>query len=156
MIFTFILYPFIGITSVWVSFPLGFVLSIVAVAFYVKWIERKDSEYYGLFFIRKGLIEKTRNYTLESKDDGRTTEMFNHLKTLNVDSSSLETLDKIINTIFDSNDEKVHVEVLLVDYDDKITVNMKDEVKREVMKEIERSFLQDNIKVSEVFPHDHS
>ena len=150
LIFTFILYPFIGITSVWVSFPLGFVLSIVAVAIYVKAVERKDSEYYGLFFIRKELIEKTRNYALESKDDGMKTEMFNHLKTLNVDSSSLETLDKIINTIFDSNDEKVHVEILLVDYGDKIAVNMKDEGKREVMKDIERSFSQDNIKVSEV------
>ena len=150
LMFTFILYPFIGITSVWVSFPLGFILSIVAVAIYVKVTERKDSEYKGLFFIRKGLIEKSRNYTLESKDDGRITEMFNHLKSLDVDSSSLETLDKIINTIFDSNDEKVHVEVLLVDYGDKITVNMKDEGKREVMKDIERSFLQDNIKVSEV------
>ncbi|WP_462315873.1 MATE family efflux transporter [Methanobrevibacter sp.] len=150
LIFTFILYPFIGITSVWVSFPLGFVLSIVAVAIYVKAVERKDSEYYGLFFIRKELIEKTRNYTLESKDDCMKTEMFNHLKTLNVDSSSLETLDKIINTIFDSNDEKVHVEILLVDYGDKIAVNMKDEGKREVMKDIEKSFSQDNIKVSEV------
>ena len=150
LIFTFILYPFIGITSVWVSFPLGFVLSIVAVAIYVKAVERGDSEYYGLFFIRKELIEKTRNYTLESKDDGMKTEMFNHLKTLNVDSSSLETLDKIINTIFDSNDEKVHVEILLVDYGDKIAVNMKDEGKREVMKDIERSFSHDNIKVSEV------
>ena len=150
LIFTFILYPFIGITSVWVSFPLGFVLSIVAVALYVKVVERKDSEYYGLFFIRKGLIEKTRNYTLESKDDGESIEMFNHLKTLNVDLSSLETLEKIINTIFDSNDEKVHVEILLVDYDDKIAINMKDEGKREVLKDIEKSFSQDNVKVSEV------
>ncbi|WP_407413777.1 MATE family efflux transporter [Methanobrevibacter sp.] len=150
LIFTFILYPLIGITSVWVSFPLGFVLSIVAVAIYVKMVERKDSEYYGLFFIRKELIGKTRNYTLESKDDGKRSEMFNHLKTLNVDSSSLKTLKEIINTVFDSNDEKVHVEVLLVDYGDKIAVNMKDEGKREVMKDIERSFSQDNIKVSEV------
>ena len=150
LIFTFILYPFIGITSVWVSFPLGFILSVVVVAIYVKVVERKDSEYYGLFFIRKGLIEKTRNYTLESKDDGMSTEMYNHLKTLNVDSSSLETLEKIINTIFDSNDEKVHVEILLVDYDDKIAVNMKDEGKREVLKDIEKSFSQDNVKVSEV------
>ena len=150
LIFTFILYPFIGITSVWVSFPLGFVLSIVVVAIYVKVVERKDSEYYGLFFIRNGLIEKTRNYTLESKDDGEITEMFNHLKTLNVSDSSFETLDKIINTIFDSNDEKVHVEILLVDYGDKIAVNMKDEGKREVLKDIEKSFSQDNVKVSEV------
>ena len=138
------------ITSVWVSFPLGFVLSIVVAAIYVKMVERKDSEYYGLFYIRKGLIEKTRSYTLESKDDDMSTEMFNYLKTLDVDSSSLETLDKIINTIFDSNNEKVHIEILVVDYDDKIAVNMKDEGKREVIKNIEKSFSQDSIKVSEV------
>lgn len=150
LIFTFILYPFIGITSVWVSFPLGFVLSIVTVAIYVRIVERNDSEYEGLFFIRKGLIEKTRNYTLESKNDYLKEEMFNHLKTLNEDVSSLKTLDEIINTIFDSNDEKMHVEILLIDYDDKIIVNMKDEGKREVMKYIEKTFPHDNVKVSEV------
>lgn len=69
LMFTYLLYPYIGFTSVWLSFPLGFVLSIVAVAIYVKIVERNDSEYNGLFFIRKGLIEKTRNYTLESKND---------------------------------------------------------------------------------------
>jgi O-antigen/teichoic acid export membrane protein len=150
LIFTYILYPFIGITSVWLSFPLGFVLSIVVVYIYVRIVERKDSEYSGLFFIRKGLIEKTRNYTLESKNDDVKSEMFSHLESLNADSSSIETLDKIINTIFDSNNEKVHVEILLIDYDEKITINMKDEGKREVMKDIEKSFSKDNIKVSEV------
>ena len=150
LIFTYILYPFIGITSVWLSFPLGFVLSIVAVYIYVKITGRNDSEYSGLFFIRKGLIEKTRNYTLESKNDDEKSEMFNHLESLNVDNSSIETLDDIINTIFDSNNEKVHVEILLIDYDDKISINMKDEGKREVMKDIEKSFSQDNVKVSEV------
>ena len=150
LIFTFILYPYIGITSVWLSFPLGFVLAIVAVAIYVKIVERNDIEYYGLFFIRKGLIEKTRNYTLESKNDDMKSEMFNHLESLNVDNLSIETLGNIINTIFDSNNGNVHVEILLIDYDDKITINMKDEGKREVMKDIEKSFSQDNIKVSEV------
>ena len=150
LMFTYILFPYIGITSVWVSFPLGFVLSIVAVAIYVRIVERKDSEYYGLFFIKKGLIEKTRNYTLESKKDSAKSEMFNHLKSLNTDNSSIDTLDKIINTIFDSNNEKLHMEILLIDYGDKITINMKDEGKREVMKDIEKSFSQDSIKVSEV------
>ena len=150
LIFTYLLYPYIDITSVWISFPLGFILSIAAVAVYVKIVERNDSEYYGLFFIRKGLIEKTRNYTLESKNDDVKSEMFSHLKSLNVDNSSIETLGNIINTIFDSNSGKVHVEILLIDYGDKIIVNMRDEGKREVMKDIEKSFLQDNIKVSEV------
>ena len=150
LMFTYLLYPYIGFTSVWLSFPLGFVLSIVAVAIYVKIVERNDSEYNGLFFIRKGLIEKTRNYTLESKNDDMKSEMFSHLETLNVDDSSIETLSNIIDTIFDSNNEKVHVEIVLIDYDDKITINMKDEGKREVMKDIEKSFSQDNVKVSEV------
>ena len=39
---------------------------------------------------------------------------------------------------------------LLIDYDDRIVVNMKDEGKREVMRDIETSFSQDNVKVSEV------
>ncbi len=150
LIFTFLLYPYIGITSAWISFPLGFILSIVVVAIYVKIILRNDSEYYGLFFIRKGLIEKSRNYTIKSKNDNMKSEMFNHLKSLNVENSSIETLDKIINTIFDSNNEKIHVEILLIDYGDKITINMKDEGKREVMKDIEKSYPQDNLKVSEV------
>ena len=150
LMFTYLLFPYIGITSVWLSFPLGVVLSIAVVAIYVKIVQRKDSEYSGLFFIRRGLIEKTRNYTLESKNDDVKSEMFNHLKSLNADNSSIETLDKIINTIFDSNNEKVHVEILLVDYGDKITINMKDEGKREAMNDIEKSFSQDNIKVSEI------
>ena len=148
--FTYLLFPYIGITSVWLSFPLGFILSLVAVAIYVRIVERNQSEFSGLFFIRKGLIEKTRNYTLESKNDDEKSEMFNHLESLDVDKLSIETLDKIINTIFDSNNQKVHVEILLIDYDDKITINLKDEGKREVMKDIEKSFSQDNIKVSEV------
>ena len=150
LMFAYLLYPYIGITSVWISFLLGFVLSIAVVAVYVKITQRNDSEYHGLFFIKKGLIEKTRNYTLESKNDDAKSEMFNHLESLNADNSSIETLDNIINTLFDSNNGKVHVEILLIDYGDKITINMKDEGKRKVMNDIEKSFSQDNLKVSEV------
>ena len=76
--------------------------------------------------------------------------MFNHLESLNVDSSSSETLNKLINMIFDLNDENVSIEILVIDYGDKITVNMKDEGKREVIENIEKTFSQDNVKVSEV------
>ena len=72
------------------------------------------------------------------------------LKSLNVDFSSSETLNKIINMIFDLNDENINVEILVIDYGDKITVNMKDEGKREVIENIEKTFSQDNVKVSEV------
>ena len=96
------------------------------------------------------MIEKTRNYTLKSKNDNEKTEMFNHLESLNIDSSSCETLNKLINMIFDLNDENVSIDILLIDYGDKITVNMKDEGKREVLENIEKTFSQDNVKVSEV------
>ena len=41
-------------------------------------------------------------------------------------------------------------ESVVIDYDDEISINIKDEGKREVMKDVEKSFSQDNIKVSEV------
>ena len=129
---------------------LGYILSIVVVVCYVRIVERKDSEYSGIFFIKKGLIEKTRNYTLKSKNDNEKTEMFNHLESLNVDPSSSETLNKLINMIFDSNDENVSIEILVIDYGDKITVNMKDEGKKDVIENIKKTFSQDNVQVSEV------
>ena len=150
LLFTFILYPVIGVNGIWLSFPLGYILSISVVSCHVRIVQRKESEYSGLFFIKKGLIEKTRNYTIKSKDDNEKTELFNHLESLNVDSSSSETLNKLINMIFDTNNQNVSVEVLLIDYGDKITVNMKDEGKREVRENVEKTFSQDNIKVSEV------
>ena len=119
------------------------------VAIHVRFVLRKEQEYSGLFFIKKDLIEKTRNYTLKNKNDNVKTDMFNHLKALNVDSSFLKTLDLIINKIFDSNDD-VSIEIFLIDYGDKIIINMKDEGEREVMKNIEKEFSQENIKISEV------
>ena len=76
--------------------------------------------------------------------------MFNHLESLNVDPSSSETLNKLINMIFDSNDGNVSIEILVIDYGDKITVNMKDEGKKDVIENIKKTFSQDNVQVSEV------
>ena len=39
---------------------------------------------------------------------------------------------------------------MLIDYDDRVIVNMKDEGKREVMADIKESFSKENIKFSEV------
>lgn len=150
LMFIFILYLFMGINSVWISFPLGFTLSIVVVSIYVKIVEGKEKQYSGLFFIKKELLEKSRNYTIKSKNDDVKTDMFNHLKSLDIDPISWETLNQIINRIFELNDDGLSIEILLIDYDDRIVVNMKDEGKREVMRDIETSFSQDNVKVSEV------
>ena len=61
-----------------------------------------------------------------------------------------ETLNQIIYIIFKSNNENLSKELLFIDYDDGIIVNMKDEGKREVMVDIEKSFSEENIKVSEI------
>ena len=151
LLFTFLLYPIIGLNGIWLSFLFGITLSLIVNALYVKYVERKETEYSGLFYIKKDLIPKTRNYTIKNRDDEVKTEMFNHLKSLNDDKSSLESLNKIINTIFDSNNDKISIEVLLIDYDDKISVNFKDEGTREVLENIKKSFSEDeNISISEV------
>ena len=150
LLFIIILHPLIGITSVWLSFPLGFILSIIVVAIHVKLVERKESEYSGLFFIKKNLIKKTRNYTLKNKTDNIKTKMFNHLESLNVNSISLTTLDMIVNEIFDSNDDNVTIEIFLIDYDDKIIMNIKYEGESEAMKNIKKEYSHENIKISEV------
>ena len=150
LMFTFALYPVINITGVWLSFPLGVTLSIIVIAIYVKLVERKEKEYSGLFFVKKEIIDKSRNYTITLKNDEVKTDMFNHLKSLNVDSTYIETLNQIINIIFESNDDNIYIEVLTIDYDDRIVTNMKDEGKREVKTDIEKTFTSENVKVSEI------
>jgi hypothetical protein len=148
--FAFLLYPIIGINGIWISFTLGIILSIVVTAIYVKIVQRNESEYSGLLFIKQDLLKKTKNYTLKSKNDEVKHEIFAHLKSLNVEDSSIETLNGIIDEIFDLNADSIQIEFLIIDFDDKITINLKDEGKMEVMKSIEKSFSDENIKVSEV------
>ena len=136
--------------GIWISFTLGIISSIVTVAIYVKIVQRNESEYSGLLFIKQDLLKKTKNYTLNNKNDKVKDEIFDHLKSLNVEDSSLETLNRIIDTIFNSNGEGIQIEFLIIDFDDKITINLKDEGKTEVMENIKKSFFDENIKVSEV------
>ena len=150
LVFTCILYHIIGLNGIWISFTLGVIMSIVIVAIYVKIVQRKEREYSGLLFIKKYLIKKTKNYTLKNKNDDIKDEIINHLKSLNVRDSYLETLNRIIDTIFDSNSNSIHIEILIIDYGNKITINLKDEGKIEAMKNIKKSFSNENIKVSEV------
>ena len=126
--------------GIWISFTLGIISSIVTVAIYVKIVQRNESEYSGLLFIKQDLLKKTKNYTLNNKNDKVKDEIFDHLKSLNVEDSSLETLNRIIDTIFNSNGEGIQIEFLIIDFDDKITIKLKDEGKTEVMENIKKSF----------------
>ena len=151
LVLTFALYPIIGVDGIWLSFPLGTVLAITVAWISVKIIERKEKEYSGPFFIKKDLIQKTRNYTIESVNDATRTEMMEHLKTLDLDDSSTETIVKLIDEIFKFNNNDVAMEVLIVDYDDNITINIKDEGKKNIWENISKDLLDNkSIKFTEV------
>ena len=150
LVFTYMLYPVIGLNGIWISFALGFILSVVVNAVYVKIAEMKESEYSGTLFIKKDLVEKTRNYSLKSANDTEKTEMFSHLRTLEVSDKILNEINNLIEYIFKSNEENIFLEVLLIDYDEKISVNIKDEGKREIIKDNAEFSDNDNISYSEV------
>lgn len=150
LVFTYMLYPVIGLNGIWISFALGFILSVVVNAVYVKIAEMKESEYSGTLFIKKDLVEKTRNYSLKSANDTEKTEMLNHLRTLKVSDDACNEINNLIEHIFKSNEENVFLEVLLIDYDEKISINIKDEEKREIIKNNAEFSDNDNISYSEV------
>lgn len=149
LVFTYILYPLIGLNGIWISFALGFILSLVVNAVYVKLVEMKESEYSGTLFIKKNLIEKTRNYSLKSLNDTEKTEMFTHLKTLNAGDETCNEINNLIEYIFKTNKDNVSLEILLIDYGEKISVNIKDEGKREILKNNSEFSGNENISCSE-------
>ena len=147
----FLLYPIMGDNGIWISFAAGMVLSLAMTAIYVKIVEKREPEYRGLFFIKKDLIPKTRNYTLKTPNDKIREEMHEHLKSINVDDASCRLTDKLIDDIFRFNDNDVIIEVLIIDYEEKISINIKDEGKQNFNKNIDKE-LSDNkdIKFTEV------
>lgn len=77
--------------------------------------------------------------------------MMEHLKTLDLDDSSTETIVKLIDEIFKFNNNDVAMEVLIVDYDDNITINIKDEGKKNIWENISKDLLDNkSIKFTEV------
>lgn len=134
LLFTLILYPQVGINGIWLSFLLGMILAIISALIYSKIIERREKEYYGLFFIKKDLIPKTRNYAFENFNDQSKYEMYSHLKDLNIDNSNLDKLVNVLKYIFESNGGNIPIEIYIIDFDDCIKVNIKDEGKMEIFK----------------------
>ena len=124
-------------------------MAILVAFIYIKINERRQDEYSGMLFINESLIEKTKNYvfnrTCSEKD-----EMFNYLNSLNVDKSDVDCLNLIVNKILSENSEDINVEVLVIDYDDNVNVNIKDEGKDNIFDEIKKEVtLNDNVKYSQ-------
>ena len=98
----------------------------------------------------KAALDKYFDFTA-SVNDATRTEMMEHLKTLDLDDSSTETIVKLIDEIFKFNNNDVAMEVLIVDYDDNITINIKDEGKKNIWENISKDLLDNkSIKFTEV------
>lgn len=134
LLFILILYPLLGIDGIWLSLFFGMILAIISALLCSKIIERREKEYYGLFFIKKDLIPKTRNYAFENLNDQSKYEMYSYLKGLNIDNSNLDKLENLLKYIFDSNGGNIPIEISIIDFDDCIKVNIKDEGKIGIFK----------------------
>ena len=101
-----------------------------------------------MLFIDENLIEKTRNYSLDRNADR--SEMSSHLMGLNADKTDLDKINAILDKIFDDNDGDIIIEVLVIDYDDNINVNIKDEGKGSILDEVKKEIeLSDDVKYSQ-------
>ena len=147
----FILYPIMGDNGLWLSFAAGIVLSLLITTIYVKIVEKREPEYKGLFFIKKDLIPKTKNYTLKTPNDNIRTEIHTYLTSINADEESCRILDNLIDDIFEFNSNDVMIELLIIDYDESISANIKDEGKRNFNKNADKNILDnENIKFTEI------
>ena len=144
------LYALIGPDGIWISFPVSSIISIIVVIIAVKVIQSKETEYEGMFFIKKDLVEKTRNFVLTNNDVNVRTESLNHLKSLNASEEFCENVDKIFNIIFDTNPSETPVEMLVIDYDDVIHVDIKYDGEKENLNHLKDNFPNDVLNYAEV------
>ncbi len=150
LLFTFVLYQIMGPNGIWLSFLFGTFLALLVAVLCSKFSERREKEYYGLFYIKKDLIPKTRNYTLENINDSTKNEMFDYLNGLNTSNSECEKLDEILEYLFENNEDDIFVEILIIDYDNNISINIKDEGKREIIRDNVEFSNDEHINSSEV------
>ena len=151
LVFVFALFPTLSSNAFWVCMPLGAIISVLITFIYVKFIERREKEYHGIFLIKKDLIPKTQNYILKSRNDENKTKLFNHLNDLNVNKKYCEALDKIVNNIYDANSENIVVELVIIDYDNKINIDINDECKSNILEDIKNDLsLGDDLKYTKV------
>ena len=144
------LLPFIGINSIWISFTIANILAIIIALIYVKVTERRESEYSGILLIKKDIEDRSENFSLTSKNDEK--EIMSYLKDLNADENNCKDVEIILNYLFEHNSEKTVVEILVINYDDNITVNIKDNGKKGLFEDIKKEIgsNKDNIKYTNV------
>ena len=117
-------YPLLSDNSVFVAFAFGNILTIVVAIIGVKIIERRESKYKGMLLLEEDMIPLTENFNLYSKNDK--SNVLNHLKSLNVDETKCGDVESILNCLFDNNSEDLIVEVLIINHEDNVHIDIKD------------------------------
>ena len=140
------LYNLIGPNGIWIGFPVACLITIIIIFISTKIIQKKESEYSSIFFIKKNLTSKTKNFAMTENDSNARKECITHLK-------NLKTSDEFcnnVNKIFDINLHDTYVEVLIIDYDDNIHVDVKYNGEHENLEHLKQEFPKDYFKYAEI------
>ena len=133
----FLFTPVIGIdNSIWIAFGFANILTIIISVVGVKIIERRENEYTGLLLYEKDLIPVTENFNMYSKGDEGS--VMNHLISLNADETQCRDVQAVFDYIFDYNNDDIIVEALVIDYEDRISINIKDDGKSGYFEDIKK------------------
>ena len=129
-------YPLLGDSSVFLAFAFSNVLTIVVAIIGVKIIERREPKYKGMLLLEEDKVPLTENFNLYSKNDESI--VLNHLKSLNVDETKCRDMESILNCLFDNNDEDLVVEVLIINNEDNVHIDIKDNGKLDFFDNIKK------------------
>ena len=115
-------FPVIGINSVFICYCIGDLITIIFLIGYIKLNGRRNTEYTGILFFKKDLIQVSEDFILYSQNDKK--DIKSYLKNLNADETCINDVESVIEHVFDKNSD-VNVEILATDYDNYITLNFK-------------------------------
>ena len=150
LIMVILLYYIIGYNGIWIGFPISAVISTIFAVIAVKIMQIREPEYSGLFFIKKDLIPKTRNYFLSSNEKDNRKEFFDYLKCINVPEGFYNDVYELINYIFKLNDNELDLEILLINFEDNVHLDIKYNGEKDNLDSIEKEFKDKGFKCTEV------
>ena len=100
--------------------------------------------------IKEDVLKNSKNYEINSENKNQLTEeIFTYIESLGVYEKSYKIFKDLLNGIFNYNDDKVLVEVLLIKYEDKIRINIKDNGVENIIDKMGEEF-KDNFKYNKV------
>lgn len=143
------LYYIMGSDGIWIGFPVSAIITMVFVIIAVKIMQIRENEYSGLFFIKRDLIPRTRNYLLSSSGGDRE-EFLEHLKGLNTSEKFRNDVEELVDGIFKLNGDDLDLEILVIDYEDNVHLDIKYDGEKENLEALKKEFKDKDFKCTEV------